>query len=508
MEDPPIGNNIGNAGDLFRSETWDDVVCSNLVTQFRSRFCQILNLSSFFAVVAVQAALIAYRCKPIVCTLIPVSLLLLYLAIHYYYFSRPVPVYIVDFSCLRPKQSYRVPLAGFVENATLLRIFDPKSVSFMADVIRVSGPGEETYLPPSLRYIPPRTQHGECIKEAELLYFPVMDSLLAKTHLSPLHIDVLIVNCSGFGPSPSLTSMIVHRYKMRDDVKTFNLSGMGCSAGGIGIDLARNILQNRGRNKCSYAVVLSGEILSTGWYSGKDRRKLLLNCLFRMGSSAVLVTNRDEGPKQSSNYKYKISRVFRTNRSFDDKAYLCGFRSEDDEGITGFSIERTWPEAAAETLRANVSVLAGSLLPHSEIAKYALSLIRKKLFINPSAEAVYVPSFSSVIQHYCIPVSGLPVIKRLGKGLKLRREEMEPAAMSLHRFGNQSAASMWYEMAYMEAKGKVKKGDRIWQLWIGTGTKCCSIIWECLRDMEEDEFKRGPWFDCIHRYPIEITGFE
>ncbi|KAG9457122.1 hypothetical protein H6P81_001630 [Aristolochia fimbriata] len=452
------------------SQSW---VCSNdqLLTQLKSRLVHFLiKLLYFFTVVAIQAGLIAYRCKPIVCTLIPISLLLLYLAFHYYYFSRPVPVYLVDFSCLRPKQSYRVPLAGFVENASLLRIFDQKSVSFMADVIRVSGTGEETYFPPSLRYIPPRTQHEECIKEAELLYFPVMDSLLAKTHLSPLHIDVLIVNCSGFGPSPSRTSMIVHRYKMRDDVKTFNLSGMGCSAGGIGIDLARNILQNRRGNKCSYAVVLSGEILSTGWYSGKDRRKLLLNCVFRMGSSAILLTNRDEAPKQRA--KYKISRVLRTNRSLDDKAYLCGFRSEDDEGITGFSIERTCQEAAAETLRANVSVLGRFLLPHSEIAKYVLSLIRKKLFINSSAEAPYVPSFSSAIQHYCMPVSGLPMLKELGKGLKLRREEMEPAAMSLHRFGNQSSASMWYEMAYMEAKGRVKKGDKIWQLWIGSGTKC------------------------------------
>ncbi|XP_068635969.1 3-ketoacyl-CoA synthase 6-like [Aristolochia californica] len=467
------------------------------MNQIRSYFCLFLKLSYFISVIAIQVGLVAYRCKPIT-SLIPVSLLLVYVVAHDRYFSRPIPVYLVDFSCLRPSPSYRVPLAAFLENASLPDLFDKESVSFMAKVIGSSGQSEETFLPPSLRYIPPKTENQESIKEAHLLYFPVMDNLLSKTKISPLDIDILIVNCSGFCPAPSLTSIVVNRYKMRDDIKTFNLSGMGCSAGAIGIDLARNVLQNQ---KYSFAIILSGEILSTGWYPGKDKRKLLLNCLFRMGSSAVLLTNK-ESSRQTA--KYKICSVLRTNRSFDDKAYLSGIRTEDDEGITGFSIERHLLKVAAETLRANISLLGRSVLPPLEKAKYLLSLLRKKLF-NPSAE-LYIPSFSSVIQHYCIPVSGLGVIKEIGKGLKLTREDMEPAVMSLHRFGNQSSSSMWYEMAYMEAKTRVKKGDRVWQLWMGTGTKCNSIIWECMREMK-DESKRGPWFDCIHRYPVEITGF-
>ena len=37
--------------------------------------------------------------------------------------------------------------------------------------------------------------------------------------------------------------MIVNHYKMRGNVKSFNLGGMGCSAGVIAIDLARDLLQ-------------------------------------------------------------------------------------------------------------------------------------------------------------------------------------------------------------------------------------------------------------------------
>jgi hypothetical protein len=37
--------------------------------------------------------------------------------------------------------------------------------------------------------------------------------------------------------------MVVNHYKMRVDVATYNLGGMGCSAGLISIDLAKHLLQ-------------------------------------------------------------------------------------------------------------------------------------------------------------------------------------------------------------------------------------------------------------------------
>jgi hypothetical protein len=37
--------------------------------------------------------------------------------------------------------------------------------------------------------------------------------------------------------------MIVHHFKMRPNVITYNLSGMGCSAGIISIGLAKELLQ-------------------------------------------------------------------------------------------------------------------------------------------------------------------------------------------------------------------------------------------------------------------------
>ncbi len=56
-------------------------------------------------------------------------------------------------------------------------------------------------------------------------------------------VDIVIVNCSLFNPTPSLSAMIVHHFKMRPNVITYNLSGMGCSAGIISIGLAKELLQ-------------------------------------------------------------------------------------------------------------------------------------------------------------------------------------------------------------------------------------------------------------------------
>lgn len=60
-----------------------------------------------------------------------------------------------------------------------------------------------------------------------------------------LQVDILIAVCSCFAPTPSLASMVVNHFKMRTDVLSHNLAGMGCSSGVIGIDMARNYLQVR-----------------------------------------------------------------------------------------------------------------------------------------------------------------------------------------------------------------------------------------------------------------------
>lgn len=74
---------------------------------------------------------------------------------------------------------------------------------------------------------------------------PDMGSVVHQTPLTtlPLQVDILIVNCSLFNPTPSLSAMIVNHFKFKSNVITYNLSGMGCSAGVIAVSLARELLQ-------------------------------------------------------------------------------------------------------------------------------------------------------------------------------------------------------------------------------------------------------------------------
>ncbi|AES71346.1 putative very-long-chain 3-oxoacyl-CoA synthase [Medicago truncatula] len=410
-----------------------------------------------------------------------------------HFLSKPSPIYLVDFSCLKPPRCCRVPFSAFIENASLIEsCFDSESIDYMKKVLYSSGQSEDTCLPPSLHYIPPKTKTIESIKEAHMVLFPIMDDLFAKTNILPIDIDMLILNCSGFCPSPSLTAIVVNKYCMRSDIKSYNVSGMGCSASAICIDLAHNLLRV---HKNANVIVLSTEILSNGWYPGKERSKLHLNCTFRMGSAAILLSNKKEASKTA---KYKLVRSLRTQRAFDDKAYFSCRREEDSDGKLGVTLNKDVAQAAGETLLSNISTLGSEILPLSEKFWYVVSMIKER-FIK--SEGIYVPDFKTVIQHFILPSPGRGVIRGVGKRLKLGERDMEAALMTLHRFGNQSSSSLWYELAYLEAKEKVQKGDNIWLLGIGSGTKCCSVVLKCNRP-KLGESNKGPWSDCIHQYPI------
>nr|ACF79933.1 unknown [Zea mays] len=77
---------------------------------------------------------------------------------------------------------------------------------------------------------------------------------------------------------------------------------------------------------------------------------------------------------------------------------------------------------------------------------------------------------------------------------------VEPARSTLHRFGNTSSSLVFYELAYFEAKRRVRAGDRLWMLAFGTGFKACSNVWRALRDAAPDA--DNPWNGCVHRYPV------
>ncbi|PSS19798.1 3-ketoacyl-CoA synthase [Actinidia chinensis var. chinensis] len=412
-----------------------------------------------------------------------------------YITSRPRSVYLVDYCCYRAPDKLKAPFHLFMEHSRLSGVFDESSLEFQRKILERSGLGEETYAPEAMFFVPPRPSMAAARDEAEQVMFGALDNLFANTSVKPKDIGILVVNCSLFNPTPSLSAMIVNKYKLRGNIRSFNLGGMGCSAGVIAVDLAKDLLQIH-RNTC--AVIVSTENMTQNWYYGNKKSMLIPNCLFRVGGAAVLLSNKSVDKRRA---KYRLVHVVRTHKGADDKAFRCVYQEQDDAGTSGVSLSKDLMAIAGGALKTNITTLGPLVLPISEQLLFFATLVVKKLF-NKNVKP-YIPDFKLAFDHFCIHAGGRAVIDELEKNLQLLPIHVEASRMTLHRFGNTSSSSIWYELAYIEAKGRIHRGNRVWQIAFGSGFKCNSAVWQALRNVNPSV--NGPWEDCIDKYPVKLV---
>merc|ERR550537_1750919 len=110
--------------------------------------------------------------------------------------------------------------------------------------------------------------------------------------------------------------MVCNKFSMRSSTRTYNLSGQGCSASLISIDLASELLQN---NPNSIAVVVSTELITQSMYHGHEKSMLLQNTLFRCGGAAIALTNKNA---LLGRCKYRLKHLVRT-QCCDDNSYAA-----------------------------------------------------------------------------------------------------------------------------------------------------------------------------------------
>ncbi|CAD6238391.1 unnamed protein product [Miscanthus lutarioriparius] len=464
-----------------------------------------LLVNNFLVIVALAAAAavvprtspeevlaLAREIRPVHCLL---ALLLAAAVANLRRMGRPKDVYLVEYGCFRPKPWFRAPFATCLEHAHLMPyLVDEESVSFAIRLLERSGLGEETCVPEAYHYMPPDRSLEASRDETELVIFSAVDEVFARTSVKPEEIDVLIVNCSIFTPTPVFAAdMVVNRYKLRADVQNVNLSGMGCSAGLVSVGLAKNLLQTA--RPGTHVLIVSTEILSSQYYVGTERAMLLPNCLFRMGAAAMILSNSSERAR------YRLTRLVRTVTAARDADYRCVFQEEDDKGNTGIRLSKDLATTAGHALKSNIAAFGPLVLPASEQLLVALSLLKRKLLSGRAKVRLYRPDFRTAFEHICIHAGGRGVIDEVQHGLGLSDQDVEASRMTLHRFGNTSSSSVLYELAYIEAKGMMKKGDRIWMISFGAGFDCNSVAWECVKPPADAD---GPWVDSIHRYPVQL----
>ncbi|GAV86075.1 LOW QUALITY PROTEIN: Chal_sti_synt_C domain-containing protein/FAE1_CUT1_RppA domain-containing protein, partial [Cephalotus follicularis] len=348
----------------------------------------------------------------------------------------------------------------FLDRVRSSEKFSEASLVFMQTILEKAGLGQSTYTPEAFLRKPMNPCLEDSRREAEMVMFGAVDGLLAKTGVEGKDIGIVIVNCSIFNVVPSLCAMIVNRYKLGDTV-SYNLSGMGCSAGLIAIGLAKQLLQVL---NTSYAPVVSTENITENCYFGNDPSKLLCNCIFRVGGAAMLLTNL---PSHHNIANYQLIHIVHNHTTTSDRSYNCIFQDEDHQGQAGVTITKDLMVVASKTIKDNMVMLGRLVLPIKEQILYVTNYIIRHFALAKVNH--YVPNFRKAFDHIITHVGGKPILDEVNRNLDLTKYYMEASTMTLYRFGNTSSSSLWYGLAYLEAKGRIKRSDHVWRIAFDLG---------------------------------------
>ncbi|CAM9193929.1 unnamed protein product, partial [Sphacelaria rigidula] len=306
-----------------------------------------------------------------------------------YLFTRSgSPLYMIDFSTFEAPEEWKVTHDQLAEIMRRQGCFTPESVAFMEKILAKSGTGQATAWPPGII---------KCLENPDT---PADRSVeAARTEAEIVIFDV------------------VESFNMRSDARTFNLSGMGCSAGIISLDLAKNTL-------------------------------------FRVGGAAILLSNKWQDASRS---KFKLLYTVRTQGAGKD-AFEAVYESEDQLGNHGVRLSKEIVKVAGRAMEKNFTSLGPYVLPISEQYKVVKALALRKVTKvlrevfekrkSSLAEKVpfiayYQPDFKRGIDHFCIHAGGRGVIDGIEKNLALQEHHTEPSRATLRDYGNTSSSSIW-----------------------------------------------------------------
>eukprot|EP00879_Flechtneria_rotunda_P003637 GHRR01003874.1.p1 GENE.GHRR01003874.1~~GHRR01003874.1.p1 ORF type:complete len:440 (+),score=135.99 GHRR01003874.1:1261-2580(+) len=305
-----------------------------------------------------------------------------------------------------------------------------------------------------------------------------VEELLRKTGISSQDIDILVTTSSVFAPTPSVSSMLINMFKMREDVQAYSLAGMGCGNGVIGIHLVRDILQaHPGAN----ALFICAEICSSAFYRGRDKHCLVSNALFRMGGAAALLTN---GTAQRHRCKYQLTHSERVHTGARDTGYNCMYVGPDDAGQPGIFLYKDLPVEAGLALEKCLKRITPQIMTWPQYAEAAWAIAMRKWY-GKDKVPLYVPDFTHCVDHFCLHAGGYAILKGIQKGMRLPSDRMMPSFANLKDYGNTSSSTTWYSFAYIETMGDVHKGQVVMQAGVGGGMKAGINIWRALRDIKD-----------------------
>lgn len=336
------------------------------------------------------------------------------------------PIYMLAFSTFKAPDSWKVSHDQIIQMMKNQDCFTDESIEFMKRLLERSGTGQSTAWPPGIvQCLEEGKETDRSIeasrKEAETVIFDIVESALKKAKCHPKEVDVLVINCSLFSPTPSLCAMVISKFGMRQDIQSFNLSGMGCGASLISVGLAKDMLQRR-RFSGGKALVVSTEIITPNLYHGNERGFLLQNTLFRCGGAAIVLSNSWFDGRRAW---YKLLHTVRV-QSNSEEAYHCVYEAQDEGGKRGVKLSKEIVKVAGKCMEKNMTTIGPYVLPLSEqipvattiALRYSFKMLgnflkmcgQEKLAAKLPNKKHYVPDFKRGIDHFCIHAGGRAVI--------------------------------------------------------------------------------------------------
>lgn len=390
------------------------------------------------------------------------------------------PVYLVDVEGYRPPQDLTMDIDHARNTMVTHQLYDPDTIDFCYKVVKKSGLGPDiTFLPKNLnsRHTVNMEQNLDLAEqECKQCIFGAVDNLLERTGLKPADIDILVTTCSIYCPTPSMASMLVNRYKLRTDIQSYHLGGMGCANGVVAVGLLKDLLQARPNVN---ALFVTTETTTPAFYSGTERNRLVANLIFRMGASAMLISNKKSW---GNKIKYELLHQERVHIGAVDDAYRAIWYGPDQEGKQGVYLGKNVVNEASQGLTKAMTKIAPRIMTWRQVAEYLVHCYRQKM---GQTQEAYVPNFMEGLQHILIHAGGAKVLDGIGKALRLSEEYLQPSRAVLRDYGNVSSSTTWYSLAWVESHRGVKKGDKIMQVGVGSGVKCGVNVWQAKRDIHD-----------------------
>ena len=241
---------------------------------------------------------------------------------------------------------------------------------------------------------------------------------------------MLVVNCSLFNPTPSLSAMIINKFKMRTNIESYNLGGMGCSAG-----------RHLDRSGQAPAGVAQQGRVRAGRVDGEHHAELVPGQRavdadpehhLPDGRGGDAADQQDDSEARRS--LYELEHIVRVHLGAQDDAFRCVYQHEDSQQKIGVELNKDLVKVAARALEVNLTKMGPLVLPWGEKLAFAANWIARKLLhvkIQP-----YIPRFNKAFDHFCLHAGGRAVVTGLSRQLDLSEDKMAPSANSLHWYGN------------------------------------------------------------------------